>query len=442
MKRIIVESNTKVICIGKRGENDATQIVFPIGEYKNQYGNGYASLLYKYPGINQEAYPVYLTQTDSEAVWTVKASDTKISGNGELQLYYIVGDSIAKSIIYQTKCMDSITKPGTVPDSEKAWVDEVVKAGTKAEAFSKLSESFTHGKTGVRPNEDTDNAKEYNRKSKDNADISESNKNTVVEMANQVSTDKGIVEQFKIDAQTARDESKKSEINAKEAIKHEPKIIDGIWHVWDAEKEKYVSTGQKATPDLEYENLVGKPLVNNVELVGNKTLEELGIQAKTEYTIEEVKPTEGYLKSYQFMKDGVAVGIKIDIPKDMVIKSGLVMTVIELNHPYVGAMVGDKYIDLVIANTESTHVYIPVKDLVDVYEPGEYILIDDHNQISVIVDDTLSGTSTNPIQNKVVNKALNEKLEKNQGVVNANKYLRIDEFGNVVPMDIPQLYWS
>ena len=57
----------------------------------------------------------------------------------------------------------------------------------------------------------------------------------------------------------------------------------------------------------------------------------------------------------------------INIPKDMVISAGEVKTVATADVPYTGAVVGDKYIDLTIANNDGTHIYIPVKDLVDVY---------------------------------------------------------------------------
>lgn len=60
----------------------------------------------------------------------------------------------------------------------------------------------------------------------------------------------------------------------------------------------------------------------------------------------------------------------IDIPKDMVVESGTVETVTTQDVPYPGAQVGDKYIDLILANATSSHVYIPVKDLVDTYTGG------------------------------------------------------------------------
>lgn len=129
-----------------------------------------------------------------------------------------------------------------------------------------------------------------------------------------------------------------------------------------------------------------------------------------EYTIEEVSATSGYLKTYQLKKGTSYVGAKINIPKDMVVSGGSVEVVEETDVPYEGAVIGDKYIDLIISNATSSHIYIPVKDLVDVYTAGTSISVSSSNVISVISDTSLSSTSVNPVQNKVIKSALDGKL--------------------------------
>lgn len=136
------------------------------------------------------------------------------------------------------------------------------------------------------------------------------------------------------------------------------------------------------------------------------------------YTIEEVSATSGYLKTYQLKKDSSYVGAKINIPKDMVVSGGSVEVVEETDVPYEGAVIGDKYIDLVIANATSSHIYIPVKDLVDVYTAGTSISVSPSNVISVILDTSLSSTSENPVQNKVIKSALDGKLATNGNASN------------------------
>lgn len=117
------------------------------------------------------------------------------------------------------------------------------------------------------------------------------------------------------------------------------------------------------------------------------------------YTIKKQAEAEtGYAHTYQLFEvtgEGAsavetAVGAKINIPKDMVVQSATVETVETADVPYEGAQVGDKYIDLVIANADNTHVYIPVNDLVDVYTAGNGINITG-NAVSVVI----SGTNAN-----------------------------------------------
>ena len=137
------------------------------------------------------------------------------------------------------------------------------------------------------------------------------------------------------------------------------------------------------------------------------------------YKIEELgTPTTGYLKSYQLTQHNpstgadVSVGI-INIPKDFLVKSGTVEEVTAPDEPYqdavVGdkyAVVGDKYIDFVInsknADDTDSHVYIPVKDLVDVYTGSTYITVNNDNSISL--NTTKFETDyINPINQKILN---------------------------------------
>lgn len=101
------------------------------------------------------------------------------------------------------------------------------------------------------------------------------------------------------------------------------------------------------------------------------------------FTIARLSTAEtGYAASYQLTKDGNAVGDTINIPKDMVVESGTVETCTVADVPVQGYQVGDKYIDLVIANKSDSHLYILVSDLIDVYTAGTGISISG-NEISV-----------------------------------------------------------
>lgn len=104
----------------------------------------------------------------------------------------------------------------------------------------------------------------------------------------------------------------------------------------------------------------------------------------------------GYIASYTISQGGTELG-KINIPKDYLVKSGEIKKVTTANQPYTGAAVGDKYIDFTV-NTYDTsagsgtasHIYIPVKDLVDVYTGGNTTTINTSVNSSNVITATLN----------------------------------------------------
>jgi hypothetical protein len=91
-------------------------------------------------------------------------------------------------------------------------------------------------------------------------------------------------------------------------------------------------------------------------------------------------PTEGYLKTYVLSQYTKEIG-KIDIPKDLVVESGTVVTDPE------GQDKGT-YIKLVIAN-QTDPIYINVKDLVDIYTAAKNAT---QIQLAVNVNNEISAT--------------------------------------------------
>ena len=101
-----------------------------------------------------------------------------------------------------------------------------------------------------------------------------------------------------------------------------------------------------------------------------------------EYAIEKQETAEeGFVTSYKLKKtlggESVYVGDTINIAKDMVLQGATLETVSEADAPYAGAVVGDPYIDMVFNDAAESHIYIPVKGLVDTYTAGDGIEIVD-----------------------------------------------------------------
>lgn len=115
---------------------------------------------------------------------------------------------------------------------------------------------------------------------------------------------------------------------------------------------------------------------------------------QTTYSIERLQTaSEGAAATYQLAVDGVVGGTKIDIPKDMVISGGEVKTVATANTPYTGAAVGDKYIELTLANAANDKLYIPANSLVEYVTSGSsagdmvVVSIDANHQVTASITD-------------------------------------------------------
>ena len=111
-----------------------------------------------------------------------------------------------------------------------------------------------------------------------------------------------------------------------------------------------------------------------------------------EYTVtKQVTAEEGYLATYQLFKGNTAVGDKINIPKDFLVKGAEIKTVATADDPYSGAEVGDKYIDFTINVKSGTatdeHLYLPVNELVDAYVgDNQGIVLGANNTFSLKLD--------------------------------------------------------
>lgn len=117
-------------------------------------------------------------------------------------------------------------------------------------------------------------------------------------------------------------------------------------------------------------------------------------QAGNVHLADESSGQSDYAKVYKIYQGADAADMTkntlvgtINIPKDLVVKSGAVREVTVADTPYPGAAIGDKYIDLEIQN-QTEHLYIPAKDLVDIYTGGATATVSvtvENNQITATI---------------------------------------------------------
>ena len=156
-------------------------------------------------------------------------------------------------------------------------------------------------------------------------------------------------------------------------------------------------------------NKIEKIKVNGTELTITSKAVDITVP---DYTITKATTADsGFAATYQLFKGGVATGDKINIPKDMVVSAAELKHCATANEPVAGLAVGDPYIEMTIANNDGTKIYIPVKDLVDIYTAGNGLTLTNgafavNTGDTNTVDATPTASSTKLVQSGGVYAAL------------------------------------
>ena len=121
------------IVLGRRGETEATQIIFDVSSLVSTYGDGSAVLMVKRP-TDTDAYPAVIERVDNTVVWTITTTETEYKGSGKCELFWYVDETLAKSIVFRTVVMEDI---GAVvsdpPDPYESWVESLTALGAETE---------------------------------------------------------------------------------------------------------------------------------------------------------------------------------------------------------------------------------------------------------------------------------------------------------------------
>lgn len=131
-KMIIVTSKTKRIPLGVQGENLARAVIFNLTDLVD----GTPTLFAK-RSKDSNVYPVSVKQSDGKIIWELTSIDTAYSGYGEAELFIYKGDTLIKSIVYETYVLPSLEESDEVPEAYKSWVDNVTEQATVVESAKK-----------------------------------------------------------------------------------------------------------------------------------------------------------------------------------------------------------------------------------------------------------------------------------------------------------------
>lgn len=160
--RTITVTGNETIQIGRRGENQAVQIVWTniLENWRTMYGEGVVQLAVRRPK-DRTPYPAACDVIGNDIMWTIQAADTAQIGEGECELSYIVGTALVKSQTWNTMIARSLTGAGTVePPSEpaKTWFAKIrteignledLETGDKSNLVAAINEVAQSGGGGT-----------------------------------------------------------------------------------------------------------------------------------------------------------------------------------------------------------------------------------------------------------------------------------------------------
>ena len=127
------------------------------------------------------------------------------------------------------------------------------------------------------------------------------------------------------------------------------------------------------------------------------------------------------------------MGDKINIPLDMVIENAEYKIVTVTDEPYEGAEVGDPYLDFTVANAAQSHLYVPLKDLVDVYTGGTHITVTNN----VINHDSQGSDASTPMGQDIPSPGQGQ-----TGTINVSGQVAYDSLGHVISVTVKNIYSS
>lgn len=125
MKTSIINCTSKpqVLMIGRQLENNYRQFEFDC----SAFGSDIESITLVHQRKTDVAPYLVTTSNTDTLTWTVSDTDTAFSGYGRAELRVVFADGLAKSAIYSTCVLESITADTVIPEPLQSWYDAMIE---------------------------------------------------------------------------------------------------------------------------------------------------------------------------------------------------------------------------------------------------------------------------------------------------------------------------
>lgn len=115
-----------ILPLGRQGEHGVRQVWFDLAYLIENFGEGTAMLVYQ-RNKDLAPYIVSATQTGNRFEWTIDETDTAYEGFGKAEIRWTVDGALAKTVIYKTSVLKSLTGDTVIPDPYESWYDRMIE---------------------------------------------------------------------------------------------------------------------------------------------------------------------------------------------------------------------------------------------------------------------------------------------------------------------------
>lgn len=131
--RHITANTGHTIPLGRRGENQATEVSFDVSAWLKDYPAGEIRLIAQRQG-DAYPYPVVTTRHNNTIRWLVSAADSGVQGFGACELQLWAGEMLMKSRPFSTYTSAALEDPDKVPDVLEPYYQRLDELIAEAEA--------------------------------------------------------------------------------------------------------------------------------------------------------------------------------------------------------------------------------------------------------------------------------------------------------------------
>lgn len=110
------------VVIGRQLENNYRQFIFNCSGFGNV-----ASVMLVHQRSSDVAPYIVDSASGDVLTWTVTDTDTSYSGSGQAELRIMFTDGLAKSVIFRTVVLKSITADAVIPSALQSWYDAMIE---------------------------------------------------------------------------------------------------------------------------------------------------------------------------------------------------------------------------------------------------------------------------------------------------------------------------